>query len=183
MKSHSHRQIMKLNWKSQQRLFWAEIVNSWGFSGGASGKGPAKIRDTGSISGLERSLDLATHSNIHTWRISWTEEPGRATVHGVTKSWTRLKHLSTYAQSTTCLSVTLRKSASSWNVGPLFNFHVHGPQALMAGRDGGVGDVLNKCVVQTQPRTFHPQHLPNLALLLHEKFAPFEKKPLCQKII
>ena len=60
-------------------------------------------------------------------------------------------------------------------MGTLFNFHVDGPQALTGGCDGGVGDVLNKCVVQTQPRTFHPQHLPNLALFLHEKFAPFEK--------
>ena len=61
-------------------------------------------------------------------------------------------------------------------MGTLFNFHVHGPQALTGGLDDGVGDVLNKCVVQTQPRTFHPQHLPNLVLFLHEKFALSEKK-------
>ena len=34
---------------------------------------------------------MATHSSILVWGIPWTEEPGRwATVHGVTKSWTRL---------------------------------------------------------------------------------------------
>jgi len=29
---------------------------------------------------------MAIHSSILAYRISWTEEPGRATVHGVTKS-------------------------------------------------------------------------------------------------
>ena len=40
---------------------------------------------------------MAIHSNILAWRIPWTEEPGRATVHRVTKTWTRLKQLSTHA--------------------------------------------------------------------------------------
>ena len=37
------------------------------------------IRDPGSISGWERSLEegMATHSSILAWRIPWTEEPGR----------------------------------------------------------------------------------------------------------
>ena len=38
---------------------------------------------------------MATHSSILAWRIQWTEEPGQATVHGVTKSQTQLKQLST----------------------------------------------------------------------------------------
>ena len=33
---------------------------------------------------------MATHSSILAWRIQWTEEPGKLTVHGVTKSPTRL---------------------------------------------------------------------------------------------
>ena len=33
---------------------------------------------------------MATHSSALAWRIPWTEEPGRATVHGVTKSQSRL---------------------------------------------------------------------------------------------
>ena len=38
---------------------------------------------------------MATDFNILAWRIPWTEEPWAwwATVHGFTKSWTRLKQL------------------------------------------------------------------------------------------
>ena len=38
---------------------------------------------------------MAVHSSILAWRISWTEEPGRSVVHGVTQSRTQLKQLST----------------------------------------------------------------------------------------
>ena len=40
--------------------------------------------------GQEDSLEegMTTHSSILAWVISWTEEPGRLSVHGVTKSWT-----------------------------------------------------------------------------------------------
>ena len=31
---------------------------------------------------------MATHSSVFSWRIPWTEEPGRAIVHGVAKSRT-----------------------------------------------------------------------------------------------
>ena len=43
--------------------------------------------------GSRRSLEkgIATHSSILAWRIPWTEEPGGATVHGVTKSWMWLR--------------------------------------------------------------------------------------------
>ena len=33
--------------------------------------------------------EMATHSNILTWRIPWTEEPDGLQVHGVAKSWTQ----------------------------------------------------------------------------------------------
>ena len=48
------------------------------------------IRDTGSIPRLGRSLeeDMATHSSIPAWKIRMDREAWRATVHGVTKSWT-----------------------------------------------------------------------------------------------
>ena len=41
---------------------------------------------------------MATHSSIPAWEIPWTEEPGRATVHGVaeldtTKALSILGHL------------------------------------------------------------------------------------------
>ena len=38
---------------------------------------------------------MATHSSILAWRIPSTEEPGGYKSHGVTKSWTWLKWLST----------------------------------------------------------------------------------------
>ena len=37
--------------------------------------------------------EMATHSSILAWKIPWMKEPGRATVHGVAKSWTRLLEL------------------------------------------------------------------------------------------
>ena len=44
--------------------------------------------------GQEDTLEtgMTTHSSILAWRIPWTEEPGRATIHGMVKSWTRLSN-------------------------------------------------------------------------------------------
>ena len=53
-----------------------------GFPGGSVGKestcSAGNAGDTGLIPGSGRSLEkgMATHSNIHAWRIPWTEEPG-----------------------------------------------------------------------------------------------------------
>ena len=54
--------------------------------------------DAGSIPGLGNLLEesMATHSSIFTWRIPWTEESGGLTAHGIAKSWTWLKRLSTH---------------------------------------------------------------------------------------
>ena len=30
--------------------------------------------------------EMVTHSSVLAWKIPWTEEPGRLTVHGVAKS-------------------------------------------------------------------------------------------------
>ena len=54
------------------------------------------IRDSGSIFptlGWEDPLEegMATHSSILAWRIPMIRGAWRATVHRVTKSWTRLK--------------------------------------------------------------------------------------------
>ena len=35
---------------------------------------------------------MAPHSSTVAWKIPWMEEPGRATVHGVAKSRTRLSN-------------------------------------------------------------------------------------------
>ena len=41
---------------------------------------------------------MATHSNILAWRIPMDRGAWQATVHGVAKSWTCLKRLSTHAR-------------------------------------------------------------------------------------
>ena len=56
-----------------------------------------QVRSLGWEDPLEEGM--ATHSSILVWRIPWTEKPGGATVHGVTKSRTRLKQLSTHRRS------------------------------------------------------------------------------------
>ena len=57
-------------------------------------KNPRAMQETWVLSlGQEDPLEkeMATHSSILVWKIPWMEEPGRLhTVHGVTKSQTRL---------------------------------------------------------------------------------------------
>ena len=43
-----------------------------------------QVRSLGREDPLEKGM--ATHSSILAWRISWTEQPGGAIVHGVAKS-------------------------------------------------------------------------------------------------
>ena len=49
---------------------------------------------------LEFRNQMATHSSILAWRIPWTEEPEQATVHGVTKSQTRLSDFTSLSRLT-----------------------------------------------------------------------------------
>ena len=60
-----------------EHLLKLEIrVNAENFPGGSDGKESAcNARDLGSIPGLGRSPEMATHSSILAWRILWTEEP------------------------------------------------------------------------------------------------------------
>ena len=51
-----------------------------------------QVRSLGREDPLEEGM--ATHFSILIWKIPWTEEPGWATVHRVTKSQTLLKRLS-----------------------------------------------------------------------------------------
>ena len=48
------------------------------------------VKDAGSVLGGEDLLgkDVAIHSSILAWSIPWTEEPGGAIVHWVSKCWT-----------------------------------------------------------------------------------------------
>ena len=50
-----------------------------------------QVRSLGWEDPLEK--EMATHFSTLTWKIPWTEEPGRATVHGVTKSQTQLSNV------------------------------------------------------------------------------------------
>ena len=47
-----------------------------------------QVQPLGQKDPLEK--EMATHSSILAWKIPWSEEFG-GLVHGVTKSWTRLK--------------------------------------------------------------------------------------------
>ena len=63
------------------------------FPGGSDGKHLPTMRETWVQSlGQEYLLEkeMATHSNILAWRIPWFKGAWRATVHGMTKSWTPL---------------------------------------------------------------------------------------------
>ena len=67
----------------------------WGFPGSSMVKNlPAHAGDAGdagSIPGWEDPLkeEVATHSSILAWEISWTEEPGELQSMGSKKSWIR----------------------------------------------------------------------------------------------
>ena len=67
---------------------WLRLFLLWGFPGGSDHKESACSAETRVQSlGREHPLEkeMATHSSILVWKISWTEEPGGATVHGVRK--------------------------------------------------------------------------------------------------
>ena len=55
---------------------------------------------------------MATHSSIFAWKIPWTEEPGRATVHGVAKSQTQLSNFTFFLSFQTQREGTLGASVS-----------------------------------------------------------------------
>ena len=47
-----------------------------------------QVRSLGWEDPLEE--EMATHSSTLAWKIAWTEEHGKATVHGAAKSWAQL---------------------------------------------------------------------------------------------
>ena len=48
------------------------------------------VRSLGQEDPLEKKV--VTHSSVVVWKIPWTEDPGQTTVHGVSKSQTRLSY-------------------------------------------------------------------------------------------
>ena len=51
-------------------------------------KQETQVQSLGQEDLLEK--EMATYCSVLAWKIPWTEKPGRLTVHGVTKSQTRL---------------------------------------------------------------------------------------------
>ena len=101
--------------KDTDQVISIACPGKWGFPGGASGKEPANtgdLRDVGLIPGLGRSPE-GGHGNPLLYfclenpmgRGAW-----QATVHGVTKSRTRLKQLSRSSGMLTLRKVTLELS-------------------------------------------------------------------------
>ena len=56
-----------------------------------------EVRSLGEEDPLEKGT--AIQSSILAWRIPRTEEPGGLSVHGVTKSWTRLKRFTVHTRT------------------------------------------------------------------------------------
>ena len=85
----------KLFRQSLGSRFWGEtsLINGWilkrslGFPGESVVKNRRRhgVQSLGQEDPLEK--EMATYSNILTWKIPWTEEPGRmqAAIHGVSK--------------------------------------------------------------------------------------------------
>ena len=76
-----------------------KVPTGKGFPTRLSGEEPAcRAGDPGPVPGWGRAPGgHGNHSSVLPWRIPWTEEPGGrwATVHGVTKSRTRLGYSTT----------------------------------------------------------------------------------------
>ena len=82
--------------KSQEKSSLKNPLRSLGFPGGSDGKeSTCSARDLVQSLGWEDPLEegMATHSSVLAWRIPMDRGAYRGTVHGVTKSWTRLSDL------------------------------------------------------------------------------------------
>ena len=78
---------------SEKGKIWLPIPVFLGFPGGSDSKESAcNAGDLSLIPGWEDPLEwgMATHSSILAWRILMDREAWRATVHGVSESWTQL---------------------------------------------------------------------------------------------
>ena len=89
---------------NQNSAFDQTHLLSLGFPGGSDNNLPTMQMTHVESLGWEDPLQkgMATHFSILAWRIPWTEEPGGATVHGVTKSQNPL--------STNVLTFTISKT-------------------------------------------------------------------------
>ena len=102
-------------------------MNIWPFLVAQTVKNPPAIQETWVQSlGQEGPLEegMATHSSILAWRIPMDRGAWRATVHGVTKSWTHLRDLAQHtgrqAQEEGCPTQDL--NTMSGELGPGLSF-------------------------------------------------------------
>ena len=67
-------------------IIYVYLIGQLGFPDGSGKESPCQA---GRSLGKEDSLedDMATHSSILAWEISWTEEPGRLQSMGLQKNW------------------------------------------------------------------------------------------------
>ena len=86
---------------------WSDWAAAAGFPGGSNGKELAcqcrrfkRCEFDPWVGKIPLEEDMATHSSILAWRIPWTEEPWRTTVHRVIQSQIWLKWLSMYVCTT-----------------------------------------------------------------------------------
>ena len=81
-----------IKWKAYVILTWGNLVlGGWGgaglgvrdFPGGSAVRNPPMMQDLQEsgfdlwVGKIPMEEDMATHFSILSWRISWTEEPGR----------------------------------------------------------------------------------------------------------
>ena len=60
---------------------------------------------------------MAPHSSTLAWKIPWTEEPGKAAVHGVAKSRTRLSDFTfNFHFHTLEKEMTIHSSVLAWRI-------------------------------------------------------------------
>ena len=60
---------------------------------------------------------MATHSSTLAWKIPWAEEPSKAAVHGVAKSWTRLNDFTfTFHFHALEKEMTTHSSVLAWRI-------------------------------------------------------------------
>ena len=71
--------------------FKFKLHHQQGFPSGSESKDSAFNTEDPDLlpgSGISHREENGNPPCILAWRIPWTEDPGQATVHGVTKSWT-----------------------------------------------------------------------------------------------
>ena len=106
-------------------------------------------------------------SIILAWRIPWTEEPGGATVHGVTKSWTRLSnfHFISLQNRFTGLTFPLIFLGCSFEIVPARCSHLNQDRNVYSLWQRFPSSQGRECPEISQVKNLHPcRHCANYAV-------------------